>query len=339
MSSDLPPTAWACRQRQRDRQHQRDGQHQRDAGVATVWAAMAVAVLTSVLVAGLHLGAAILARHRAESAADLAALAAARQAVRGQTAACHEAATIASAGGATVTRCLLLGWNALVEVRVPVPMALPGLDAAFGQAMAGPVPSVPSPSLGRRGEPRGAGHERRESVVSGDQSPEPSLSSRSWQAISRRCIGTASAGDECGRVEGHDRSLGRTSPKPGAQWRVDERSVAAVRRTTAQPVPAMAVSCRVKRNLPLQRCAHRRLGTDRRRGLAPRPPWGPTGAGSHPATAGTRAARRRSPDCGGAEASHDAHPEPVSPRPGRRRPARPPDRAGRRRPTPQPTAG
>ena len=43
-----------------------------DSGLATVWAAAAVAVLTTVLVACLHLGAAFLARHRAESAADLA---------------------------------------------------------------------------------------------------------------------------------------------------------------------------------------------------------------------------------------------------------------------------
>lgn len=120
---------------------------QRDDGVATVWAAVAMAVLTSVLMAGLHLGAAILARHRAESAADLAALAAARQAVRGEVAACREAATIAEAAGADVTRCRLVGWDALVEVRVHVAMALPGLEFAFGQAMAGPQSAAPQPTL------------------------------------------------------------------------------------------------------------------------------------------------------------------------------------------------
>jgi secretion/DNA translocation related TadE-like protein len=111
-----------------------------DNGVATVWAAAAVAVLTTVLAACLHLGAALLARHRAESAADLAALAAAREAARGETAACRRAAPIAAAAEAVMVRCRLVGWSALVEVRVPVPIPLPGLDTASGQAMAGPDP-------------------------------------------------------------------------------------------------------------------------------------------------------------------------------------------------------
>jgi secretion/DNA translocation related TadE-like protein len=121
------------------------GRCRADEGVATVWAAMAVAVMMIVLVASLHLGAAILARHRAESAADLAALAAARQAVRGEAAACREAASVAGAAGGTVTRCLLAGWDALVEVRMPVAVALPGLDSAVGQAMAGPEQTEPGP--------------------------------------------------------------------------------------------------------------------------------------------------------------------------------------------------
>jgi secretion/DNA translocation related TadE-like protein len=119
------------------------GRCRADEGVATVWAAMAVAVMMTVLVASLHLGAAILARHRAESAADLAALAAARLAVRGEAAACREAASVAAAAGGTVTRCLLAGWDALVEVRMPVAVALPGLDSAVGQAMAGPEQTEP----------------------------------------------------------------------------------------------------------------------------------------------------------------------------------------------------
>ena len=95
-----------------------------EAGVATVWAAAAVAVLTTVVAACLHLGAALLARHRAESAADLAALAAAREAVRGEVGACQRAAEIATAMGAEVARCRLVGWNALVEVQVAVPLAV-----------------------------------------------------------------------------------------------------------------------------------------------------------------------------------------------------------------------
>jgi secretion/DNA translocation related TadE-like protein len=120
-----------------------------DDGVATVWAAAAMAVLTSVLAICLHLGSAVLARHRAESAADLAALAGAREAVRGEATACRRAAAIAAAAGGGVVRCRLVGWSVLVEVRVPVPFALPGLDTATGQAMAGPDP-VGQPRFGER---------------------------------------------------------------------------------------------------------------------------------------------------------------------------------------------
>ena len=122
-----------------------------DAGVATVWAAAAVAVLTTVLAACLHLGAALLARHRAESAADLAALAAAREAVRGEAPACRRAAEIAAAMGGEVARCRLVGWNALVEVRVAVPFALPGLDDGerAGHGRAGSRRATPGSASGR----------------------------------------------------------------------------------------------------------------------------------------------------------------------------------------------
>ena len=51
------------------------------------------------------------------------------------------------------------------------------------------------------------------------------------------------------------------------------------------------------------------------------------------APAGSGTEECRSPDCGGAGASSDAHPRTGRTAKGRRRPARPPDRAGRRRPT------
>ncbi|MHA6628272.1 Rv3654c family TadE-like protein [Pseudonocardia sichuanensis] len=110
-----------------------------DRGIATVWAAAGIAVLMTVMVLALHLGAAVHARHRAEAAADLAALAAAGMAVQGSAPACARAAEIATAMGATVTTCGLAGWDALVEVGVPVPLALPGLGTATGRARAGPV--------------------------------------------------------------------------------------------------------------------------------------------------------------------------------------------------------
>lgn len=109
-----------------------------DGGIATVWAVAGVAVLATVMVFGLHLGSAIVARHRAESAADLAALAAAGLAAHGVATACARATEVAVAAGGRVTFCQLAQWDALVEVAVPVPVPLPGHADAAGRARAGP---------------------------------------------------------------------------------------------------------------------------------------------------------------------------------------------------------
>lgn len=110
-----------------------------DAGLATVWAAGAVAVLVGAVMIGLHIGAAILARHRAESAADLAALAAARLAAEGTERACRRADEIAAATGTRVVFCRLSGWEALIEVEAPVGLSLVGASTATGRARAGPA--------------------------------------------------------------------------------------------------------------------------------------------------------------------------------------------------------
>jgi secretion/DNA translocation related TadE-like protein len=116
---------------------ERDGGRER--GSATVWAAVGIAAITTVLVVGLHFGAAVIARHRAEAAADLAALAAAGAAVEGAEAACERAERVVEAMGATLAACHLDGWDALVEAHAPVAIAVPGVDTASGRARAGPV--------------------------------------------------------------------------------------------------------------------------------------------------------------------------------------------------------
>jgi secretion/DNA translocation related TadE-like protein len=116
-----------------------------DRGVATIWAAAGVSVIMVALLVGVHLGAAVAARHRAEAAADLAALAAAGRAVEGIDAACHRARTLAAAMGASITSCQLVGWDALVEAEVPVAVALPGTANATGRARAGPEPTAVEP--------------------------------------------------------------------------------------------------------------------------------------------------------------------------------------------------
>lgn len=73
-----------------------------DGGVATVWAALAVMLLLVTMLAGLDLGSAVATRHRAAAAADLAALAAAGAAGRGEDAACGQARRIAERMGGSV---------------------------------------------------------------------------------------------------------------------------------------------------------------------------------------------------------------------------------------------
>lgn len=109
-----------------------------DRGSATVLVLALVAVLTAVaalLTAG---GALVVARHQADSAADLAALAAAARALDGTPAACRAAGQVARTGGAALTGCRLLGEVAVVTVEVEPPGGLASLGTARTTARAGP---------------------------------------------------------------------------------------------------------------------------------------------------------------------------------------------------------
>jgi secretion/DNA translocation related TadE-like protein len=112
---------------------------QNDRGVATVWAAVGIAVLASMAVFGLHLGEALVARHHAESAADLAALAAAAHMVAGEQYACAQARRVTDRMRAALASCRADGWNVLVAVAVQPPGWLANLGAATAYARAGPV--------------------------------------------------------------------------------------------------------------------------------------------------------------------------------------------------------
>lgn len=87
-------------------------------------------------------GAAVIARHRAQAAADLSALAAAGAVPGGRATACTRAGQIATAMHASLTQCHADGLNVVVIVDVPVALQIPGL-AQFGPARstarAGPV--------------------------------------------------------------------------------------------------------------------------------------------------------------------------------------------------------
>lgn len=110
-----------------------------DRGVATVWAAGMVAVLVSVAVFGLSLGAAMVARHHAESAADLAALAGAGQVLPGESYACTQARRVTDRMRVRLVSCQLRNWDVLVDVTAQPPGWLGTLGSATAQARAGPV--------------------------------------------------------------------------------------------------------------------------------------------------------------------------------------------------------
>ncbi|GAA0460018.1 hypothetical protein GCM10009544_23200 [Streptomyces stramineus] len=74
-----------------------------------MWVAVAASVFCVVLAAVLAMGQAIVARHRAGGAADLAVLAAADHALRGESAACGLARRVAGAQGVRVVRCAVIG--------------------------------------------------------------------------------------------------------------------------------------------------------------------------------------------------------------------------------------
>jgi secretion/DNA translocation related TadE-like protein len=111
-----------------------------DRGIATIWAAGGMAVVLAMMVFGVHLGAAASSRHRAEAAADLAALAAASHAGDAEPAACAYAARVADGMAARLVSCRLAGWEATVEMEVAPPLSLGGWGVARGRARAGPVP-------------------------------------------------------------------------------------------------------------------------------------------------------------------------------------------------------
>jgi secretion/DNA translocation related TadE-like protein len=110
-------------------------------GSATVWVVALAGLLAALGTAGVLVGAAVVGRHRATAAADLAALAGAARAVVADPAACSVAAGIAAANGAELEECSA-GPGAIVDVRVSVPVRLGplGTTRARARARAGPAP-------------------------------------------------------------------------------------------------------------------------------------------------------------------------------------------------------
>jgi secretion/DNA translocation related TadE-like protein len=112
-----------------------------DGGSATVWVAMACLLTWSVATVALSVGAAVAARHRAVSSADLAALAGARSLADGLSDPCSEAQRVAAAARARLVACDRLPDGSLqVVTEVALPPLLAGwsnLPPARARARAG----------------------------------------------------------------------------------------------------------------------------------------------------------------------------------------------------------
>lgn len=98
-----------------------------------------IAVVMVVTVAATQVGAAVVARHRAQAAADLAALAAAAWLVGGPGAACEAAQTVVTAMRAQNSGCATDGLDVVVRVEIPVHVGRWGAGYARASARAGPV--------------------------------------------------------------------------------------------------------------------------------------------------------------------------------------------------------
>lgn len=132
--------AWAVRWNGAQGETAREWRPFGERGSGSVWVLAFAALIWIVAVTFSWAGGARAARHRAYTAADMAALSAASHAAEGQPVACGSAARIATDSGARLSRCVVHGTIADVTVAVPLraPAGLDGLRV-LARARAGPV--------------------------------------------------------------------------------------------------------------------------------------------------------------------------------------------------------
>jgi secretion/DNA translocation related TadE-like protein len=114
-----------------------------ESGIATLWGLAIIGIL--LLFAAVSAGVVSLvgARHQAETAADLAALAAAQAVADGDGDACRVAGRVAVANRGRLVRCAVDGDIVQVRVEVDSPRLLGQAWTLTGRARAGPVESAP----------------------------------------------------------------------------------------------------------------------------------------------------------------------------------------------------
>ena len=98
-----------------------------------------VAILLTITVGGAYVGSAVIGRHRAQAAADLAAVAAAARLADGASAACSRASALALAMRTTVTQCVVEELDVAVTVEASVQFGRIDVGPARATARAGPV--------------------------------------------------------------------------------------------------------------------------------------------------------------------------------------------------------
>lgn len=111
----------------------------RDEGGATVFACVVLAGLLALTGVVAQVGAVVVARHRAQAAADLGALAAAGVLTEGAEAGCAEAGEVARRMAVRVERCDVEQWDAVVVVRARAAFGVFGVRTVTAAARAGPV--------------------------------------------------------------------------------------------------------------------------------------------------------------------------------------------------------
>ena len=121
-----------------------------DRGSATVWTVGAIAVLCAVFGAVLSMGQAVVVRHRAAGAADLAALAAADHWSEGGAAACARADRVVRAQSARLVRCE-------VEGQISDVTASSGTGPITAEVRSRAGPAAPADPAGPSGPPRPPG--------------------------------------------------------------------------------------------------------------------------------------------------------------------------------------
>ena len=108
-------------------------------GSATVVGACVVAALAGLVVLVVYVGAAVSARHQAQSAADLGALAAAQALALGGVDPCGRAEVITRRMSAGVVSCTVDGSDVVLTVAVGVEVGVFGQRQARAVARAGPA--------------------------------------------------------------------------------------------------------------------------------------------------------------------------------------------------------